>query len=52
MKITTLSECQLITIDLVDVEAWNYSWSKIKYVDIYLENFIEVHKHFHNIILC
>jgi len=38
--------------DLVDVEAWNYSWSKYRYVDIYPENFIEFRKHFHNEILC
>jgi len=42
----------LITIDLVDAEAWNYSWSKLRYVDIYPENFIELCKHFHNKILC
>jgi len=41
-----------ITIDLIDVKAWNYSWSKYKYVDNYSENFIELHKHFHNEILC
>jgi len=29
----------LITIDIVDVEAWYYSWRKYRYVDIYPENF-------------
>jgi len=42
----------LITFDLVDVKAWNFSWSKFRYVDIYPENFIEFHKHFHYEILC
>jgi len=42
----------LLTIDLVDVEAWNYSESKNRYVDIYAENFVELHKHFHNETLC
>jgi len=42
----------LTSIDIVDVEAWYHSWSKYRYVDIYLENFIEFHKHFHNEILC
>jgi len=42
----------LITFDIVDVEAWYYSWSKYRYVDIYPENFIEFHKHFHNETSC
>jgi len=40
-----------ININLVDVEAWNYSWSNYRYVDIYPENYIEMHKHFLNKIL-
>jgi len=38
----------LITIDVVDMEAWYYSWSKHRYVDIYPENFIKFYQHFRN----
>jgi len=42
----------LITIDIVNVEAWYYSWSKYRYDDTYLENFVDIYKHFHNETLC
>jgi len=42
-----LSDRQFITIGLVDVKAWYYSWRKYRYVDIYSENFVEFQQHSH-----